>query len=158
MDVRQAVRAVLVDPTGAVFLMRVTEPASQTRWWITPGGGIDPGEDHLTALCREVSEELGHELRPEAVGPSVWHRRLVLSWNGEQVPQFETYYLVRCDRFDPPLCRDGDEGSGYVTAVPRWWTAEELRSAGDNVAPAGLADLLDRLLSDGPPAEPIDVS
>jgi 8-oxo-dGTP pyrophosphatase MutT (NUDIX family) len=149
---------VLVDAEGAVFLMRVIEPVSQTRWWVTPGGGIDPGEDHLTALCREVSEELGHELPADQVGPVLWHRRAILTWNGDRIPQAETYYLVRCDRFEPPLCQDGDPGSGYVTAVPRWWTADELRSTDDRVAPTGLGDLLDRLLADGPPAEPLDVS
>ena len=154
----------LVDPGGAVFLMRVTEPASQQRWWVTPGGGIDPGEDHLTALCREVAEELGHELPAARVGPVLWHRRAELSWNGNRVRQSETYYLVRCDRFDPPLCRDGDPGTGYVGAVPRWWTVDELRTddelrtSGTRLAPAALADLLDRLLTDGVPAVPTEIT
>ncbi|HEY8547926.1 MAG TPA: NUDIX domain-containing protein [Acidimicrobiales bacterium] len=162
MTVRQAVRAVLVDPDGAVFLMRVVEPVTRSRWWVAPGGGIDGDEDHLTALCREVSEELGHELAPEAVGPAVWERHVVLTWNGRQIPQFETYYLVRCDRFDPPLCRDGDgqDDDGYVAAVPKWWTSAELRDPppGDNIVPVDLADLLDRLVADGPPPSPITVT
>ncbi len=150
----------MVDPDGAVFLMRVTEPVSRTHWWVTPGGGIDGDEDHLTALCREVSEELGRDLPAEDIGPAVWHRRTTLTWLGNRIPQFETYYLVPCDRFDPAVCRDGDDAEGYVAAVPKWWTSDELRTPppGDNVVPVGLADLLDELLANGPPAEPLDVS
>ena len=31
------------------------------------GGGIEPGEDHLTALAREINEETGMTLIPESV-------------------------------------------------------------------------------------------
>jgi 8-oxo-dGTP pyrophosphatase MutT (NUDIX family) len=156
---RYAVRAVLIDPGGAVFLMRFTEPRSQQGWWVTPGGGIDPGEDHLTALRREVSEELGHELPADAVGPALWRRRVLLSWNGLDVRQQETYYLVPCDRFDPPYCQDGDDETGWADAVPRWWTADELRGVtGDRVAPATLPDLLERLHTEGAPPHPFDVT
>lgn len=34
-----------------------------------PGGGIDKGEDDLTALCREVKEETGFTVIPESVVP-----------------------------------------------------------------------------------------
>jgi len=34
-----------------------------------PGGGPDPGEDHYTALLREVKDEMGFELDQEKIRP-----------------------------------------------------------------------------------------
>ncbi|MFI5045647.1 MAG: NUDIX domain-containing protein [Acidimicrobiia bacterium] len=44
MLVRRAVRALLVDPDGAVLLMQLTDPSTDRAVWITPGGGLDDGE------------------------------------------------------------------------------------------------------------------
>src|SRR5581483_8487919 len=44
MPIRRAVRAVFVDESEAVFLMRIVEPSSKQGWWITPGGAIDADE------------------------------------------------------------------------------------------------------------------
>jgi len=40
----------------------------------------------------------------------------------------------------------------------RWWTVDELTATTDLLRPAGLAQLLTRLLAEGPPAEPIIVA
>lgn len=155
---REAVRALLVDPTGAVLLMRVTEPSSSKTWWVTPGGGIDEGEDHAAALRRELAEELGYDLADHHVGPAVWHRRLVLRWGGLDIEQHETYYLVEIERFDPAWCMEGDVRTGWLDALPRWWTTDELRDSPENIAPPGLASLLEDLRATGAPAEPRDIT
>jgi 8-oxo-dGTP pyrophosphatase MutT (NUDIX family) len=149
---REAVRAVLVDPAGAVLLMRVVEPGSQQLWWVAPGGGIDGDESHVAALCRELAEELGHEIAEDQVGPAVWHRDVVFSWNHEPIRQHETYYLVETERFDPAHCQEGDASTGWYTALARWWTAAELEATTDNVAPFSLPALVADLYSAGPPA------
>lgn len=158
MTAREAVRAVLVDPTGAVLLMRVTEPSSSRTWWVTPGGGIDAGEDHAAALRRELVEELGYELPERSVGPAVWHRRLVLRWNGQSLDQHETYHLVEIEHFEPEWCVEGDARTGWLEALPRWWTTDELRATQENIAPPALASLLEDLQKTGPPAVPLDIT
>jgi 8-oxo-dGTP pyrophosphatase MutT (NUDIX family) len=158
MQQREAVRALLLDPTGAVLLMRVVEPMTKRPWWVTPGGGIDAGEDHPAALRRELREELGFDLAPGGVGPAVWHRRLVLPWNGKRIQQQETYYVVETDRFDPAQCLEGDAATGWFPAVPRWWTTDELRTSDEDIAPSRLADLLDDLRTTGAPATLLDIS
>lgn len=52
---REAARAVLIDPDGRVALLHVTNDS----YYKLPGGGIDPGEDPLQALERELLEETG---------------------------------------------------------------------------------------------------
>jgi 8-oxo-dGTP pyrophosphatase MutT (NUDIX family) len=155
---REAVRAVFVDATGAVFLMRIIEPQSGQGWWITPGGGIEAGEIPLAALHRETSEELGVDLARIGTPKAVWHRRVAFSWDGDQFSQHETFYLIRCDRFDPLRCEDGDGQSSSVTGEPRWWTTTELRASSENFAPEGLAELLERLECAGPVQTPVDIS
>lgn len=158
VDVREAVRGLLVDPGGAVFLMGVVEPLSRRAFWITPGGGIDDGEDQLTALRRELGEELGLDLPADRIGAALWRRRVMLSWNGLDVEQHETFYLIETERFEPTLCRDGDQDTEWVEAVPRWWTEDDLRASDEHIAPVNLADLLADLRRDGAPAHPVDIS
>lgn len=52
---RKAARAVVLDAHGRVALLHVTKNAYHKL----PGGGIDPGEDVITALKREMREEIG---------------------------------------------------------------------------------------------------
>ncbi len=54
---RKAVRAVLIDSAGQVYLMYV----GLHGYHKLPGGGIDQGEDNFQALTRELKEEVGCE-------------------------------------------------------------------------------------------------
>lgn len=55
---RHAARAVLSDEAGRIAVMYFTSTGSSKL----PGGGIDDGEDTLSALRREVIEETGYEI------------------------------------------------------------------------------------------------
>lgn len=52
---REAARAVVIDPNDAVALLHVVSGS----YYKLPGGGIDEGEDTLDALTRELQEEIG---------------------------------------------------------------------------------------------------
>ncbi len=44
---------------GKVFMARRKPGKSLAGFWEFPGGKVEPGEDHKTALARELKEELG---------------------------------------------------------------------------------------------------
>lgn len=54
---RPGAYAVIVNERGDVALIRFPQG------YFLPGGGIDPNEDALAALAREVREETGHEVQ-----------------------------------------------------------------------------------------------
>jgi ADP-ribose pyrophosphatase YjhB (NUDIX family) len=71
------VRAVVIDGTGRVFLVK----HSYVAGWHLPGGGVEVGETLMTALTRELREEGNIEL-------------------GEQPDFFAIYFNRRASRRD----------------------------------------------------------
>ncbi|MDX6313757.1 MAG: hypothetical protein QOF44_3221, partial [Streptomyces sp.] len=56
--VKRTARAILLDGDSLVLIKR-TKPGL-SPYWITPGGGVDPGDATIVdALHRELDEELG---------------------------------------------------------------------------------------------------
>src|SRR6478672_5767878 len=57
---RRTARVLVVDSDGRMLLFSDSDPGLPGhRWWITPGGGVEPGESDLAAAVREVREETG---------------------------------------------------------------------------------------------------
>lgn len=151
---RWAVRAILLDPLDRLLLARYFDPENPARgqWWITIGGGVEPGEDPCTALHREIAEEVG--IREVELGPLMWRRRSRFRFRGVTYEQDNDYYLART-----PVTEVDDSGSDdgerEVTLGHRWWRMEELRITDQAVYPNGLATLLGTVLAEGPPPEPV---
>ncbi len=70
---RLSSRILLFDERGRVLLFLTKAPdTSGFARWITPGGGVDPGETHAQAAVRELFEETGLEVSSSGksrVGP-----------------------------------------------------------------------------------------
>lgn len=151
---RQAVRAIVLDPADRILLVRFSFPDRIV--WACPGGGIEAGEADEAAIRRELDEEAG--LIGFEIGPCVWVRQHVIplfggAWDG----QAERFYLVRTEAFEPrPRLTTEELAAEYVSAV-RWWAADELDRATELFAPRRLPALLRRLRQDGPLGTPIDV-
>jgi 8-oxo-dGTP pyrophosphatase MutT (NUDIX family) len=130
---RAGVRALVVDRDGRTVLLRYGN--EYATWWITPGGGKDPGESDETALRRELREELG--LREFEIGPLLWTREQWFRDEPGHCGQRENVYLVRVDAFEPaPELDLAAEGCHEV----RWLTADEVAEL-----PTRPEDLAERL-------------
>ena len=147
--VRDAARVLLLDATDRVLLV-AHAPDSQRTVWTAPGGGLRPDEPHVAAAARELREEIGVEAE---LGPWIWSRRVTFTFRGCTIDQSERWFLARvegADAEDAPL-----DDPGAVSA--RWWGAGELATTDAELAPGALATHLTRLLTEGPPSEPVDV-
>ena len=151
---RPAVRALVVDESGRTLLLRYVNPYTQGTFWTTPGGGVEPGESEEDTLRRELVEELG--LRDAELGPWIWSREFVFPWGEQWVHQRERYRLLRVHA-DDLAALSTDHLRGEDVHEHRWWTADELEQASDEISPRRLPALLRELLAKGPPPEPFDV-
>lgn len=155
LRIREAARALLVDPDHRVLLVRFEFPTA-TRWAL-PGGGLEPGETHLDALRRELEEELG--LVDAAIGPQIWHRLHIVAFlNGEYDGQRERIHLIHCDAFEPEPKLSWEQMNAEFVYELRWWTLDEVAASDAQFVPDGLHSLLVTLLRDGPPEASINVS
>lgn len=158
MRIRQAARAIVIDPQQRVLLVRFEFP-SGTRWAL-PGGGIEPDETPEDAVRRELIEEVG--LHDAAVGPHVWTREHIIPFvDGRWDGQREQIHLVHTLAFEPaPALTWAELNAEYVFEL-RWWTLDEIEHAHGSgevrFVPAALGHHLRALVHDGPPAMPVDV-
>lgn len=152
--IREAVRALVLDDSHRVLLVRFEFPDAGTRWAL-PGGGIEPGESPVDALRRELDEELG--LSGVEIGPHVWDRlHLIPFIDGKWDGQRERIHLVHAPAFDPRPRLSWDELRAEYLFEVRWWHLHELHD-GLPFVPQSLAANLTALLRDGPPNRPVDV-
>lgn len=146
---RRAVRALILTPDHHVLLMRIHAPDGGEVFWITPGGGLEPGESVDEGLRRELREELG--ITDFEAGPVVWRRHHTFDWGDRRISQKEEYRVVHLDRFEPVMT---DAVEAEVLEAFRWWPLAELGATTERLTPLSLADILGRYLRDGAPLEP----
>ena len=141
-------RLLIVDPDERVLLIHERIEGAGTHW-LTPGGGVEAGEDPRDAATREGLEEIGVRLELPAGQPAVLTTRRLWSWAGISYDQVDHFFLARV----PAGLQVSPQG---LTAMERqtllgyaWWTIAELRATDETLLPADLGDVLDRVLHAG---------
>jgi len=138
-------RILLFDPEGRVllFLTKAPDTTGFARW-ITPGGGVDPGETHEQAAIRELREETG--LVVETVGAPVWSHDFAVQWDdADHDTGHAEFYVVQTSRFEPSS--EGWTPEEHVDMLAhRWWSIAELLSTDEPWEPAELISLIRREL------------
>lgn len=153
---RRAARVLLLDEADRVLLLRGADPAvPEVTWWITPGGGLEPGEGVREAALRELAEET--RLLEVDLGPLVAYDTVSFSFQGQQYEQDQCFLLARTRETRLDLSGGAaQEHARLLTA--RWWTVVQLRATEETVYPIGLADFLEGLLVNGPPVQAVSLS
>ncbi|MEX0170233.1 NUDIX hydrolase [Streptomyces sp. LMG1-1-1.1] len=152
---RRVARVVLLDPDDRILLMHGYEPDDPAdTWWFTPGGGLEGQETREQAALRELAEETG--ITDVELGPVLWKRYCSFPFDGRRWDQDEWYYLARTRGTVPvPGPQALTELETRSLAGLRWWTSAELSAARETVYPTRLAELLHKLLDEGPPSAPV---
>jgi 8-oxo-dGTP pyrophosphatase MutT (NUDIX family) len=147
---------VIVVAPGPAVLLQHMRTSDGWDGWITPGGGLEPGETAEAAARRELAEEVG--LRDAVLMGPVWKRRHVFDWEGRRIDQREEFFLVHAsDTFEVAGEADPSRLAAEGVVGHSWWSLEELSSARVVTAPRSLAGLVKELLERGAPATPLEV-
>ncbi len=138
---RPTARVLLFDADGRLllFLTRWHHLVDRVPRWMTPGGGIEPGETEEEAARRELLEETG--LVAESLGEPVGRTEIVVPRvNGDVGIVPATYFAFRTDSFEPSNAGWTVEEHDDVLAF-RWWTLDELEVTTEPVQPDGFVAL-----------------
>ncbi|MEU8397274.1 NUDIX domain-containing protein [Nonomuraea sp. NPDC048892] len=156
---RESARVLVIDRADRLLLYRgrLLQAEDPPYAWFTPGGGVDPGESARRAAARELREELGHVVSPDALGPVVATSEGPWTSGGRRFFARDSFFALRVDGLEVDTS-GMDEEERESTDHFRWWSLGELAGSdldGEQVVPAGLGPLVSRIVAGDPPATPV---
>jgi 8-oxo-dGTP pyrophosphatase MutT (NUDIX family) len=131
---------VILDPDGAVLLVRA-HTAVGVPYWFTPGGGIEPGEDPDLATRREIAEET--DINVPSIGPVILRRRARLVFLGEYIEVDETFHAIWLEERPNVQHRQLEQYEADSFTGLHWLTPAEMRAQPHRIYPLCLPDLVD---------------
>lgn len=142
----------MLDSRDRVLLFLTAAPTSVPfARWITPGGGVDPGESHHDAAVRELFEETG--LVVEQLEEPIWSHEFPVEFDlADHDSGFAVYYWLHTDTFTPTSEHWTPEEHVDVTEH-RWFSLAELESGEYAFEPPELPDLMRRAIEAAQPPE-----
>ena len=94
-------------------------------WWVTPGGGVGPGESHAQAALRELQEETGLQITEDELEGPIAERTVHHGYSDQVLVQYEQFFVVHTQAFEP-------SDSGYTAEekitlkATRWFSVADL--------------------------------
>ena len=155
---RPSARVLVVGPGDTLLLLQFRRRGDHgdPHHWLTPGGGIGPGESVAEAAARELREETGIKVSPDELGPVVAYSSGEWATRKAVFDAHDSYFLLRLD--DMAIDTSGQEElERSLMMTHRWWALDELAATSERVIPPNAASLVRSLLVNGPPDEPIQL-
>ncbi|CAN5456921.1 hypothetical protein BH09CHL1_BH09CHL1_14010 [soil metagenome] len=147
---RPSARIILLDEHNHVLLFEYDDPNyfspehPGSRFWCTPGGGIEPGETIEETARRELWEETA--ITNAVFGAELGTVSADLTVYGELVRHVNHFILARAPRQDLGF----DNLGGYEASTflrHRWWSYEELISESADVRPRQTLELIQEAIA-----------
>jgi 8-oxo-dGTP pyrophosphatase MutT (NUDIX family) len=138
----------VIDADNRVLLMHERRDIGSDRsHWITPGGGVEPGESLAQAAMREVYEETGLRLELDAAAEPMYVERVPFTLAGREIDQTNYYFLVRVPSGLPVEPAAHTEVEQLVVLGHRWWPLAELAASDVEREPVTMVELIERALA-----------
>ncbi|WP_205324446.1 NUDIX hydrolase [Glycomyces sp. YM15] len=151
---RTAARVILLDQHDTVLHMGGDQCLDGITRWITPGGGVEDGEDLRAAAVREAGEETGCAIDPEALIGPVAFGVFTAFPKGRLLVQKNWYFFHRVERFDPEITG----GDAYEQQFGfAWLPIDQCGAADGTILPDRTVALVKRLRDGDIPAEPVEL-
>jgi 8-oxo-dGTP diphosphatase len=152
---RPSARALITDPDDRLLLMRVRDAVALdasdpvTDYWITVGGGVEPGETFESAVVREIFEETGHVIHDP--GPCIWRRRKsITDAAGVTRASDERYFWCPVPTAELSRANLTHSERSYIQEY-RWWTVDDPGLGSIRIFPAAFGDAARSVLRHGRP-------
>ncbi|MCJ2043318.1 NUDIX domain-containing protein [Methylobacterium sp. J-078] len=159
LPVRDIARALVFDPDRRLLLIayEAVRPINPARpddrtFWFMPGGGLEPGEDHVEACRRELSEEIGVtgiEIGPQVAACDGPFHHFKTSRDAR-----ERYFVVHLPDATVDTSRLAETEDNPVLGT-RWWTLAELEATSERIEPKGLAAVARDIIAGTIPTTPV---